>query len=135
MLHRPDLGLYAEVGLRVETYRKGRARPDGALAPRGTFAGQGEWADPSGVLMAVEVTSFDRDGDDRDKREKPRAYAGAGIPVYLLIDRAAASLTVHAEPVDGAYADVLTVSLGQAVALPDPVGISLETRGLLDFLR
>ncbi|MEZ0089397.1 hypothetical protein ABH925_000536 [Streptacidiphilus sp. EB129] len=40
MQHRPDLGMYAEVGLRVETYRAGRARPDAVLAPRGSFAGQ-----------------------------------------------------------------------------------------------
>ncbi|MEU3407258.1 hypothetical protein ABZ766_25405 [Streptomyces sp. NPDC006670] len=41
----------------VEKYRSGRARPDGVLAPVGTFAGTGEWADPTGVLMVLEVTS------------------------------------------------------------------------------
>ena len=46
MQQRPDLGLYPEQGLVIDTYRKGRARPDGTLAPIGHFAGQGGWADP-----------------------------------------------------------------------------------------
>ncbi|SER50058.1 Putative restriction endonuclease [Streptomyces qinglanensis] len=48
---------------------------------------QGEWADPAGVLMTVEVTSYDSDTDRRDRQEKPAAYAAAGIPVCLLVDR------------------------------------------------
>src|SRR4051812_43644938 len=38
MQHRPDLRLCRERGLKAESYRKGRARPDGALAPRKHFA-------------------------------------------------------------------------------------------------
>ncbi len=133
--HRPDLGLYAEAGLKVETYRKGRARPDGSLAPRGTFAGQGEWAETAGVLMTVEVTSFDTDSDRRDREEKPRAYAEAGIPVYLLIDRSAAEATVYSEPVKGRYNDVHTVAFGKVVPLPDPVGFTLNTEELLQYVR
>lgn len=57
MQHRPDLRLYAECELKIEEYRKGRAKPDGVLAPRKHFVGTGEWAEPDGVLMTVEVTS------------------------------------------------------------------------------
>ncbi|WFB08925.1 Uma2 family endonuclease [Streptomyces sp. LX-29] len=87
MQHRPDVRLYRERRLKVEGYRRGRAIPDGALAPRRHFTGHGEWSDPDGVLMVVEVTSHDSDTDRRDRREKRDAYAGAEIPVYLLVDR------------------------------------------------
>ena len=56
MQQRPELGLYPEQGLLIDGYRAGRAKPDGALAPIGTFAGQGEWAAPDHVLMTAEVT-------------------------------------------------------------------------------
>lgn len=135
MQHRPDLGLYGELGLVVEAYRKGRARPDAVLAPVGTFAGQGEWSEAAGVLMAVEVTSFDADTDRRDRREKPRAYAEVAIPVYLLIDRTTAEIVIYSEPVKGEYRVELRVPLGKVVSLPEPVGFDLETEGLLKFVR
>ncbi|WP_265861567.1 Uma2 family endonuclease [Streptomyces sp. SKN60] len=126
----PQRWLYVDQGLHVETYRKGNARPDGCLAPSGTFVGQGEWASPDGVLMAVEVTSHDSDTDRRDRVEKPRAYAESGIPVYLLIDRAAGEVLVHSQPGEGRYDMVVTVTLGKTVTLPDPVGMELDTEPL-----
>ncbi|MGH3678908.1 MAG: hypothetical protein ACRDT2_01060 [Natronosporangium sp.] len=53
----PDLQLYQERGLAIGSYREGRARVDGAVAPRGYFRGQKSWADASGVVLALEVTS------------------------------------------------------------------------------
>lgn len=50
MQRRPELSLFPDQGLAIETYRKGRARLDGVLAPDQHFAGAGEWAAPSGVL-------------------------------------------------------------------------------------
>ncbi|MFD3517355.1 Uma2 family endonuclease [Streptomyces sp. NPDC058657] len=137
MQHQPSWALYgSDQGLKVETYRAGRARPDGILAPRGTFAGQGEWADPDGVLMVVEVTSYDSDTDRRDRQEKPVAYAAAGIPVYLLVDRDAGAVLVHSEPSPTGYGDVHTVRFGAApVALPAPVGIVLDTEVLKQYVR
>ncbi|MEU7485342.1 Uma2 family endonuclease [Streptomyces sp. NPDC042319] len=127
--------LYPERGLRVETYRKGNARPDGCLAPRGTFTGQGEWANADGVLMTVEVTSRDYDTDRRDREEKPRAYAESGIPVYLLIDRDTCEVKVHSQPDGKRYEMVLTVPFGKVVTLPDPVGIELDTEPLKDWVH
>lgn len=120
MQQRPDLRLYPERGLKVETYRKGRARPGGSLAPRENFVGQGEWAEPGGVLMAVEVTSRDTDTNRRDRIDKRDGYAAANIPLYLLIDRDASSLTVHAEPEKGEYRSVTIRPFGAVVELPDP---------------
>ncbi|WP_405507950.1 Uma2 family endonuclease [Streptomyces cyaneofuscatus] len=135
MQHRPDLDLHPEQGLMVEAYREGRARPDGALAPRRHFAGQGEWAPTDGVLMAVEVTSHDRDTDRRDRNEKPLGYAAADIPVYLLIDRESGTLVVHSEPDKGRYRQQLSYDYGDTVVLPQPVDITLDTDELKDYAR
>lgn len=130
MQHHPQLGLYGDRGLKIETYRKGRARPDGTLAPTGHFVRAGEWAEPDGVLMTVEVTSHHYDTNQRDRVEKPRAYAESGIPVYLLIDRDADEVTVYSEPVEGAYQERHTAAFGKSVELPGPVRFTLDTEPL-----
>ncbi len=132
---RPELWLHPGQGLKVQAYRKGRARPDGSLAPSGAFVGQGEWADPDSVLMVVEVTSYDTDTDQRDRVEKPRAYAETGIPVYLLIDRDTCEVTVCSEPDGVRYENAHTVPFGKPVALPGPVEITLETEALKEWVR
>ncbi|MEU5579507.1 Uma2 family endonuclease [Streptomyces huasconensis] len=134
MMQRPELALYPEQGLRIDTYRKGCIKPDGALAPVGYFAGQDEWASPEGVLMTVEVTSGDRDTERRDRQEKPRAYAYAGIPVYLLIDRDNDTLVVHSAPQNGVYQNRRPYHYGSTVRLPSPVAITLETEKLKDYV-
>lgn len=135
VIARPELFLTPEQGLRVERYRKGRARPDGVLAGADSFVGQGEWADPTPVLMVVEVTSDDQDTERRDRQEKPGAYAATGIPIYLLIDRDSCEVTVHSDPNEARYRRVLTVPFGAAISLPTPVGIELDTTPLMDWVR
>ncbi len=132
---RPDLWLYPERGLKVETHRRGDAKPDGALAPKGSFAGQGEWASADQVQMVVEVTSYDTDTDRRDREEKPRAYAQTGIPVYLLIDRDSREALVYSEPEDGAYTTLTRRPFGKTIELPAVVGITLDTEPLKDWVR
>ena len=121
--------------------------PEGGDLPRGPpssgrlaravrcLRGPGEWADPDPVLMVVEVTSHDSDTDQRDRVEKPRAYARTGIPLYLLIDRQACRIVVYSEPDDGSYETVHTVPFGKTLHLPDPVGITLETEPLKDWVN
>jgi Uma2 family endonuclease len=137
MQARPDLDLHTSQGLKVGAYRKGRARPDGSLAPVAHFAGQGEWADPDGVLMTLEVTSYDGDTDRHDRREKPTAYATAGITVYLLVDRDLCAVVVHTnpDPKSGCYLDIHRAPFGEQVALPDPVGFTLDTEILKNYAR
>jgi Uma2 family endonuclease len=138
MQYRPDLWLYgSDCGLKVEAYRKGRALPDAVLAPDGHFAGHGQWSDPDGVLMTVEVTSYDGDTDRRDRNEKPAAYAAAGIPVYLLVDRDTCEVVVHTNPDRdrACYNDIHRAPFGEQVVLPDPVGITLDTDALKDYVR
>jgi len=133
---RPDLTLNATgQGLKVEAYRSGRARPDAVLAPVGHFNGQGDWADPEGVLMVVEITSFDSDTHKRDRVEKPQAYGEAGIPVYLLIDCDRMKVVVHSDPDSRiGYHNIRVVELGEKVTLPDPVGFELDTEDLKGYV-
>jgi Uma2 family endonuclease len=131
----PGMWLIQDQGLRVESYRSGNARPDGVLAHVDTFVGQGEWASPDGVLMTVEVTSRDSDTNQRDRIEKPHAYAGSKIPVYLLIDRDACEVKIHSRPDAGRYEQVVTVPFGKSVSLPEPVGFELDTEPLKNWVR
>ncbi|MFH8608783.1 Uma2 family endonuclease [Streptomyces sp. NPDC018029] len=133
MQQRPELSLFPEQGLKVEGYRRGRARPDGVLAPDENFVGQGQWAEPAGVLMTVEVTSYDQDADRRDRVEKPDGYAASGIPVYLLVDRDAGEVRVYADPEAGRYRSLVRRAFGDAVELPEPVGITLDTAKLKEY--
>ncbi|WP_322899598.1 Uma2 family endonuclease [Actinacidiphila rubida] len=135
MQQKPHWDLMTGLGLKVETYREGRAVPDGALVPEDHFLGGPgvAWAEPDGVLMTVEVTSYDRDTNQRDRIDKPRAYAEAGIPVFLLIGCDSGDVTVHSKPVDGRYRDRHTVAFGEKVALPEPVGMHVDTQRLVDL--
>jgi Uma2 family endonuclease len=133
MQQRPELDLAPERGVKAEAYRKGRARTDGFLAPVDHFRRDGEWSDPDGSLMAVEITSRDRDTNQRDRIDKPVGYAGAEIPVYLLIDRDSHTLTVFSEPKDGRYQHVSRHPWGASVELPAPVNITLNTEKLKDY--
>ncbi|WP_060884101.1 Uma2 family endonuclease [Streptomyces caniscabiei] len=137
MRSRPDLDLCHDRGLRVETPRRGRAKPDAVLAPEAHFAGHGEWADPHGVLMVVEITSYDPDTGRRDRHDKPAAYGQSGIPLYLLIDRDSCTLTVHSgpDPLVGGYRHARIAKFGETVSLPGPVGIELDTEILTNYVR
>ncbi|MFE1316791.1 Uma2 family endonuclease [Kitasatospora phosalacinea] len=131
--HRPDLRLYPARWLRLSC--GGLARPDGLLARRRAFVGKGAWADPEDAVMVVEATSSDADADRRDRVEKPKAYAETGIPVFLLVDRDAGSVSVHSEPEDGRYRSVVTLAYGHVVELPEPVNVTLDTEELKEFSR
>ena len=78
---------------------------------------------------------YDTDTDKRDREEKPRAYAETAIPVYLLIDRDACETLVYSDPDDGAYSMITRRPFGKTISLPAPVGITLDTEPLKDWVR
>ncbi|MCJ1678066.1 Uma2 family endonuclease [Streptomyces sp. APSN-46.1] len=135
MRYRPELWSYPGRGIKVQEHRAGRAIPDASLAPSEAFAGEGEWSEPEPVLMVVEVASWDSDTDHRNRRESPRVYAETGIPVYLLIDRHTCEVLVYSDPDGQRYETVRTVPYGKDIHLPDPVGITLHTEPLKDWVR
>ncbi|MER6565348.1 Uma2 family endonuclease [Streptomyces sp. NPDC001093] len=135
MQARPDLDLYQGQGLRVEQYREGRVRPDAVLVPEEHFAGHGEWADPSGALLVLEVTSYDSDTDRRDRQEKPVAYGAAGIPFYLLVDRDDCTVTLFSDPDRGVgYRTTHKEAFGAKLLVPQPLGIELDTEKLKQYV-
>ncbi|MGP9020638.1 Uma2 family endonuclease [Streptomyces sp. BR1] len=126
----PQLRMYQERGLAVPAYRAGRARVDGAVTPVGYFRGQPSWSDPAGVLMVVEVTSGREQDAEVDRIDKRDAYAQAGLPVYLLIDRHRGEAVVHWDPENGHYQHASTAAFGAKLALPEPFGFDLDTSEL-----
>ncbi|MFF2535278.1 Uma2 family endonuclease [Streptomyces cyaneofuscatus] len=124
---RPELRLYRTRGLRIGGDRNDRARPDGSLARAGRFAGDGAWSSPDRVLMTVDVTSYD------DSPVQPCGYAAAGIPLRLLIDRRSGTFAVRSEPHSAHYRHQRLYDIGEAVALPRPASITLDTEELKNY--
>lgn len=84
-----------------------------------------------GVLLIAEVVSpYSR---RQDRVAKPRAYAQGRVPLYLLIDQLAdpATVTLFSDPDEDAYRRCDPATAGQPLRLPEPFGISLDTRRLL----
>ena len=106
----------------------GRFIPDLTVAAEEYFlATPGEyWNAASGVLLVAEVTSWD---GAADRVAKAAGYGAAGIPLYLLIDRAHKETVLFSEPRDGRYQNRETFEITGAVPLPAPFGFTVE--GLL----
>ncbi|MFD8978204.1 MULTISPECIES: Uma2 family endonuclease [unclassified Streptomyces] len=102
-----------------------RVIPDLVIAPKGSFDDQREWHAPGPVLLVAEVTSSST--ASRDRVQKIRAYARAGIPLYLLVDREAGEAVVCSEPAGDDYAHKSVHKLGTQVPLPAPLGFTLDT--------
>jgi Uma2 family endonuclease len=107
-----------------------RVIPDGTFAPRELrlYRGADSWMPCDGVAMVLEVTSSKPRADREAKR---RCYARGGIPLYLLVDRDASSITLFSDPEKDDYREHCTRPLGKSIALPDPFSFDLDTT---DFL-
>ncbi|MGW0122647.1 Uma2 family endonuclease [Streptomyces sp. NPDC003327] len=102
-----------------------RVVPDLVIAPKGSFHDRSEWHAPDPVLLVAEVTSSST--ASRDRVQKIRAYARAGIPLYLMIDREAGEAVVCSGPAGDDYGHKAVHKLGTAVPLPHPLGFELDT--------
>ncbi|MFF6993585.1 Uma2 family endonuclease [Streptomyces sp. NPDC008313] len=84
---------------------------------------------PAGLAeLVVEVTSKSNAGHDRIS--KPAAYATAGIPLYLLVDRWAPdgpTVTLYGEPRGDVYRSLSTAKFGESVKLPAPFDLVIDT--------
>jgi Uma2 family endonuclease len=104
--------------------------PDGTFAPRERrlYRGADSWMPCDGVAMVLEVTSTK---PTTDREAKRRCYARGGIPLYLLVDREASSITLFSDPENDDYRQHCTRPLGKPIALPEPFAFELDTA---DFL-
>ncbi|MFI9173055.1 Uma2 family endonuclease [Streptomyces lincolnensis] len=130
---RTEMDFSGNKGLRLrsgEACPKNHVIPDVTLAPVALdlFGGADSWMPCDGVAMVLEVTSTKPKADREAKR---RCYARGGIPLYLLVDREAASVTLFSDPEKDDYREVCTRPFGKPLTLPAPFAFDLETT---DFL-
>ncbi|MER6009414.1 Uma2 family endonuclease [Streptomyces bluensis] len=133
MNSRTDAQFSGNKGLKL---RSGSPHPDDHLIPDGTFVPQEQrlfrgappWMPSAGVSLVVEVTwLYPR----IDREAKRRCYARGGIPLYLLVDREASSVTLFSDPEKDDYRQHCTLPFGKPITLPEPFAFDLETS---DFL-
>ena len=129
-----ELGVYQTLGVHVAPLDK-LCVPDLVVMPSELI----DAADPdvsapmdaSEALLVVEITSKGNAREDRTK--KYRAYARAGVSMYLLIDRfdtRGAMATLFTEPSEhGTYKHSDAVPFGKPLALPAPFDVTLATDG------
>ncbi|MGW5101148.1 Uma2 family endonuclease [Streptomyces sp. NPDC004100] len=78
--------------------------------------------------LVVEVTS--KSNARHDRVSKPAAYATAGIPLYLLVDRWAPggpTVTLYGEPKGDVHRVLSAVKFGDTIKLPEPFDLELDT--------
>ncbi|MBT3076500.1 MULTISPECIES: Uma2 family endonuclease [Streptomyces] len=127
-----DLEIYQTLGIHVAPLDKLYV-PDLVVMPTELIAaadpGVSDPLDASEALLVVEITSKGNAREDRTK--KYRAYARAGVPMYLLIDRfdtRGPMSTLFTEPnEDGTYKRTEAVAFGKPLAVPAPFDVSIPT--------
>jgi Uma2 family endonuclease len=120
-------GVYQTLNLAVPS-RSGLYIADLAVVLRAAVP-RGENSAPADVAeLVVEITS--RWNAVNDRVAKLNGYAEAAVPLYLLIDpHATGSPTIHlyGEPDDGKYRVLSAAKFGEAVHLPEPFDLTLDT--------
>lgn len=108
---------------------RGHFVPDLTASPKGTLRGPQSWSPPTEIELVAEITS--PSGRTEDLGVKRLGYAQAGIPIYLLIDRADQLVILYTLPDGNDYSQRNTVKFGDELPLPDPFAFSLDTSRLV----
>jgi Uma2 family endonuclease len=110
---------------------EGRLIPDAVFAPAelDVFHNAPPWMAPDGIELVLEVTSS---RPDLDRNAKRCAYAGAGIPLYLLVDRQQRRVTLFSDPAYGDYSRTSAAPFGRKLNLPEPFDFTLDTAPFAD---
>ncbi|MFD0139798.1 Uma2 family endonuclease [Streptomyces sp. NPDC127159] len=122
-----DWGVFQTLAIAVPS-RLGMLIPDLVVA-RVPECAETETHIPAALAeLVVEVTS--KSNARHDRVSKPPAYATAGIPLYLLIDRWASNgptATLYGEPKGDVYRPLSTAKFGEAIRLPAPFDVVIDT--------
>ena len=108
--------------------RLGMFIPDLVVVPTREIDGPGNYIPAAAAELVVEVTS--KSNARHDRVSKPAAYAAAGIPLYLLIDRWAQggpTVTLYGEPQGDVYRILQAGKFGDQIVLPEPFDLKLDT--------
>ncbi|MFF9492367.1 Uma2 family endonuclease [Streptomyces flaveolus] len=123
-----DWGIFQTLAIAVPS-RLGMLIPDLLVTPIDDEWGGEDSHIPAAVAeLVVEVTS--RSNARHDRITKPAAYATAGIPLYLLVDRWAPSgpaATLYGEPKGDVYRVLSTAKFGDPLTLPAPFDLTIDT--------
>ncbi|MDJ0345350.1 Uma2 family endonuclease [Streptomyces sp. H10-C2] len=123
---RKELRTYTGIGLKLSgTVDIAKVIPDMVIAPKRSFRDELEYHGTDAVLLIGEVTSKSTGRNDREG--KLRAYAAAGIPFYLLVDRDAGQVILYSEPSKGRFTREAAVEISKTITLPEPFGFDLDT--------
>ncbi|MCQ9132717.1 Uma2 family endonuclease [Streptomyces hilarionis] len=120
-------GIFQTLAIAVPS-RLGMLIPDLVVAPVREHTEADTHIPAALAELVVEVTS--RSDARHDRISKPAAYASAGIPFYLLVDRWApegASATLYGEPKGDVYRLLGTAKFGEALKLPAPFDVVVDT--------
>ncbi|WP_069770859.1 Uma2 family endonuclease [Streptomyces sp. LUP30] len=120
-------GIFQTLAIAVPS-RLGMLIPDLVVAPVREHTEADTHIPAALAELVVEVTS--KSNARHDRISKPAAYASAGIPFYLLVDRWApegASATLYGEPKGDVYRLLSTAKFGEALKLPAPFDVVIDT--------
>ncbi len=84
-----------------------------------------------GSPLVLEVTSSNYQAD---LRTKVAAYAGANVPVYVIVDRKHQRLHVLTDAAENDYGSHRVHAPGELVTLPESIGakVTLDVAAILD---
>ncbi|NUV62052.1 Uma2 family endonuclease [Streptomyces sp. CAI-85] len=102
--------------------------PDLLVVPARVCAEAGNYIPAGAAELVVEVTSMKNARHDRVA--KPAAYASAGIPLYILVDRwspEGPTATLFGEPQGDVYRPLVVAKFGEPLALPAPFDVTIDT--------
>ncbi|MFC3578448.1 Uma2 family endonuclease [Streptomyces yaanensis] len=122
-----DWGIYQTLAIAVPS-RLGMLIPDLVVVPMPECAESDTHIPAALAELVVEVTS--KSNARHDRISKPAAYATAGIPLYLLVDRWAPdgpTATLYGEPKGDVYRPLSTAKFGEAIKLPAPFDLVIDT--------
>jgi len=120
-------GVFQTLAIAVPS-RLGMLIPDIVVAPVREHAESDSHIPAALAELVVEVTS--KSNARHDRITKPAAYAAAGIPLYLLIDRwgpDGPTATLYGEPEGDVYRPLSTAKFGEPLKLPAPFDLVTDT--------
>ncbi|MEV5877125.1 Uma2 family endonuclease [Streptomyces sp. NPDC052101] len=122
-----DWGIFQTQSIAVPA-RLGMLVPDLLVMPVQEHPESDSYLPAALAELVVEVTS--KSNARHDRVSKAAAYATAGIPLYLLIDRWAPggpTATLYGEPKGDVYRVLSAVKFGDPIKLPAPFDVTIDT--------
>ncbi|MFD8297694.1 Uma2 family endonuclease [Streptomyces bauhiniae] len=135
-LHRRETLVAQKIAIRLPTGPEDYAVPDLVVVDEDIedHYAENNTYHPACFRLVLEVTS---ENWKDDLGTKVNAYAQAGVPVYVVVDRTHRRLHLFTDPAEGQYAHHHVHSPGELVALPDSIGakVTLDVAAIIEAGR